>query len=76
MGTMSNVTEISIDKNNSNTPDINSTPNNKLTGENDIDTSSTAVMATAGTKPTYIILISAVLAIIGGSIFVIKKYVL
>lgn len=76
MGVMTNVAEISKDKNDSNTKDIDSTPNNKKSGEDDIDDAPVALTVVAGSKPTYIILISSILAIIGASVFVIKKYVL
>jgi len=76
MGVMTNVAEISADKNDSNTHDIDSTPNNKKEGEDDIDDAPVALTAVAGTKPQYIALIGTVLAIIGTGIGLIIKFVL
>ena len=76
MGVMTNVAEISKDKNDSNSKDIDSTPNNKKAGEDDIDDAPVALTVVAGSKPTYIILISSILALIGASVIIIKKYVL
>lgn len=76
MGVMTNVAEISKDKNESNTPDIDSTPNNKKSGEDDIDDAPVAITVVAGTKPTYVILIGSILALIGTSVIIIKKFVL
>ena len=76
MGVMTNVAEISEDKNDSNTPDIDSTPNNKKEGEDDIDDAPVALTAVAGSKPKYIALIGSVLAIIGTGAALIIKFVL
>ena len=76
MGVMTNVAEISQDKNDSNTPDIDSTPNNKKEGEDDIDDAPVALTAVAGSKPKYIALIGSVLAIIGTGVTLIIKFVL
>ena len=76
MGVMTNVAEISGDKNDSNTPDIDSTPNNKKEGEDDIDDAPVALTVVAGSRPQYIALISSVLAIIGTGITLIMKFVL
>lgn len=76
MKLMSNVVEISEIRNNSNTKDIDSTPNNKQEGEDDLDKSEVTVVSTAGTNSKYILIISIALAFMGGSIFLIKKFVL
>ena len=76
MGVMTNVAEISEDKNDSDTPDIDSTPNNKKEGEDDIDDAPVALTAVAGTKPQYIALIGSVLAIIGTGVTLIMKFVI
>ncbi len=76
MKTMTNIAEISKDKNDSGTPDIDSTPNNLKTGEDDIDDASVLLTPVTGSAPKYIALISGTLAIIGAGIFIIKKYVL
>ena len=75
MGVMVNVAEISEDKNDSNTPDIDSTPNNKKDGEDDIDDAPVALTVVTGSAPTYIAVASGVVLIIGASVFFIKKYV-
>ena len=73
-----NVAEISKDKNDSNTPDIDSTPNNKKPGEDDIDDAPVILTVKTGvTNDTEIILtITAGLAIITSSVILIRKYVL
>lgn len=71
-----NTAEISEDKNDSNTPDIDSTPNNQKPGEDDIDTADVFLSISTGTTPTYIALTTTVLAILGTGIILIKKFVL
>lgn len=71
-----NTAEISKDQNDSNTPDIDSTPNNKVAGEDDIDTAEVYLAISTGTAPTYIALTTVVLAIMTTGIILIKKYVL
>ena len=71
-----NTAEISQDKNDSNTPDIDSTPGNKVPGEDDIDTADVYLGISTGTAPTYIALVTVVLAIMSTGIVLIKKYVL
>ena len=77
MGIQTNVAEISDDKNDSNTPDIDSTPNNKKDGEDDIDNAEVLITISTGVaKPKYLILAGTVLAIWATGIILIKKYVL
>lgn len=76
MGVMVNVAEISKDKNDSDTPDIDSTPNNKKDGEDDIDDAPVALTVVAGSAPTYIAISSGIVAIVGAGLFFIKKYVI
>lgn len=71
-----NVAEISAHKNDSNSPDIDSTPDNKKAGEDDIDNAEVMLQISTGTAPTYIILTTTVLAILTTGIILIKKYVL
>ncbi|MBQ7411009.1 MAG: Cys-Gln thioester bond-forming surface protein [Clostridia bacterium] len=71
-----NKAEISEDKNDSNTPDIDSTPDNQKDGEDDIDTAEVILSISTGTAPTYIWLALTVLAIMATGIALIKKYVL
>ncbi len=75
MGVMTNTAEISEDYNDYGIPDRDSTPNNKVPGEDDIDDA--PVMLTVKTGSDVIIYISVVcgiLAILGVGIFGIKKY--
>ena len=75
MGVMTNTAEISEDYNDYGIPDRDSTPNNKVPGEDDIDDA--PVMLTVKTGSDVIIYISVacgILAILGVGIFGIKKY--
>ena len=76
MGVMINTAEISEDYNESDTPDIDSTPNNKVPGEDDIDDAPVALTMVTGSAPLYIGLTAGTLAIIAGGVFLIKKYVI
>ena len=75
-GTKVNIAEISADKNDSNTPDIDSTPNNKVDGEDDIDKAEVMLAISTGTAPTYVMLALTVSIIMVTGIALIKKYVL
>ena len=75
MGVMTNTAEISEDYNDYGIPDRDSTPNNKVPGEDDIEDA--PVMLTVKTGSDVIIYISVacgILAILGVGIFGIKKY--
>ena len=74
MGVMTNVAEISADKNDSDTPDIDSTPNNKKEGEDDIDDAPVALTVNAGKAKTYTALIASILSIVGVGAILIKKF--
>ena len=76
LGLKVNTAEISKDQNDSNTPDIDSTPNNKVPGEDDIDTAEVFLGISTGRAPTYIALTTTVLAIMTTGVILIKKYVL
>lgn len=73
-----NTAEISKDYNESHTPDIDSTPNNKKPGEDDIDDAPVILSIKTGVdnSVTYITLAGACLAILGTGVVLIKKYVL
>ena len=75
-GTKVNIAEISADSNDSNTPDIDSTPDNKVDGEDDIDKAEVMLSISTGTAPTYILLTLTVSIIMVTGIALIKKYVL
>ena len=76
MGVISNVAEISEDKNDSDTPDIDSTPNNKKEGEDDMDNATVALTVNAGKAPTYFAIVAGALSIIGIGAVLIKKFVI
>ena len=73
---MNNIAEISDDYNESGTPDVDSIPNNKKDGEDDIDDAPVIVTMVTGSKPTYFLLAGSVLAIIVSGAALLKKYVL
>ena len=76
LGKKVNIAEISKDHNNSNTPDIDSTPDNFKPGEDDIDDAPVILSVKTGEAPMYIGLTTVVLVIFAGGIYLIKKYVL
>ena len=76
LGKKTNIAEISKDENNSNTPDRDSTPDNKVPTEDDYDTAEVFLAISTGKAPTYIALTFTVLAILAVGIALIKKYVL
>ena len=73
-----NTAEISKDKNESNTPDIDSTPNNQKPGEDDIDDAPVILSIKTGAAQTiqYITLATSALAILAVGVIFIKKFVL
>ena len=76
LGLKTNVAEISDDYNEYNTPDIDSTPNNKKDGEDDIDDASVILSISTGGTQLYIILTITIISVLGCGVFAIKKYVL
>ena len=75
MGVKINTAEISKDKNKYNAPDIDSTPNNRKAGEDDIDDAPVALVVMTGGEQSYILIGIAALAVVGVGIALIKKYV-
>ena len=76
MGLKVNIAEISEDYNKHNSKDIDSTPNNKKNGEDDIDDAPVILTVRTGIEPSYVILTLLCLCIlVTGTIFI-KKYVL
>ena len=73
-----NVAEISEDKNDSDTPDIDSTPNNKKDGEDDIDDAPVILSVKTGgnIQIEYIVVASGALILIAAGAILIKKFVL
>ncbi len=76
MGVMDNVAEISEDYNKYDVPDIDSTPDNKKEGEDDIDNAPVMLSITTGQVRIYFGLGFIVLITIAGGIILIKKYVI
>lgn len=76
MGLMTNIAEISEDYNDKGVPDIDSTPDNKKEGEDDIDDAPVIVSISTGQARIYYTLGFVVLITIAGGIILIKKYVL
>ena len=75
-GQMTNVAEISEDKNDYGIKDIDSTPNNKTPGEDDIDDATVLLSIRTGGAFTYFKIGMVTLVIIGGAVTVIKKHVM
>ena len=73
-----NTAEISKDKNDSDTPDIDSTPNNLKEGEDDIDDAPVLLTVKTGTDNVMPVVgvVAISIAIIGVSAILIKRYVL
>ena len=76
MGLKTNIAEISKDYNDSLTPDIDSTPDNFIEGEDDQDDAPVMLAIELGQTRIYFGLIFMVLGTIGVGIFLIKKFVL
>lgn len=76
LGKKINVAEISKDDNEYDSPDIDSTPDNKVPGEDDIDDAPVILSISTGSTPTYYNLIAAVSVIMITGIVLIKKFVL
>ena len=75
-GLKTNVAEISKDYNDSNTPDIDSTPDNNVPEEDDQDEASVIISIKTGDVPIYLGLITASMATLGGGVYFIRKFVL
>ena len=77
LGTKINIAEISKDSNPSDTPDIDSTPDNEKEGEDDIDDAPVMLVIKTGIdiEPKYITLTFVVLVILTTGTVLIKKYV-
>ena len=76
MGLKVNTAEISKDYNEYGTPDIDSTPNNKVLGEDDIDDAPVMLTVKTGQAATYAGVTVIVLTILAGGVISIKKFVL
>ncbi len=76
LGTKTNVAEISKDENPYGSEDIDSTPNNRVDGEDDIDSVPVLLSISTGTEKAYIVLPTAIIVIMATGVTLIKKYVL
>ena len=76
LGLKTNTAEISKDYNEYGTPDIDSTPNNKVPGEDDIDDAPVILAVRTGEPIVYTGIAIAVLAIVSLGVVVIRKKVL
>ena len=76
MGVMTNTAEISIDKNEFDLPDIDSTPDNKKPGEDDIDDAPVMLSISTGQARIYFTLGFVILMTGASGIVLIKKFVL
>ena len=76
MGVMVNTAEISEDDNEYDVPDIDSTPDNKKPGEDDIDDAPVMLSIETGQVRIYFTLGFTILLTIAGGVILIKKYVL
>ena len=75
MGLKTNIAEISQDYNDSNTPDIDSVPDNFKEDEDDIDDAPVMLTVALGDAKLYIGIAALVVIALGGGVFIIKKYV-
>lgn len=76
LGLKTNIAEISEDYNDRGVPDIDSTPDNKKDGEDDIDDAPVLLSISTGQARIYFTLGFVVLITIAGGVVLIKKYVL
>ena len=76
MGLKTNTAEISEDYNDKGVPDRDSTPDNKVPGEDDIDDAPVMLSVSTGQARIFYVLGSVILVTLGGGIFLIKKYIL
>ena len=76
LGLKTNTAEISEDYNDKGAPDIDSTPDNKVPGEDDIDDAEVILSISTGQVRIYYTLGFIVLITIGGGVLLIKKYVI
>ena len=76
MGLKVNIAEISKDYNEYGVPDIDSTPNNKKDGEDDIDDAPVMLAVQTGQIRMYALISGTVLIVLASGIILIKKYVI
>ena len=76
MGQMTNIAEISEDYNDKGVPDRDSTPNNQVPGEDDIDDAPVLLSIETGQQRIYFVLGLTVLGTLAGGLVLIKKFVI
>ena len=76
MGLKTNTAEISEDKNEYDVPDRDSTPDNKVEGEDDIDIAKVILNISTGAAKTYFMLTLGLLTVVLVGVVLIKKFVL
>ena len=76
MGQMTNIAEISEDYNDKGAPDRDSTPDNQVMGEDDIDDAPVLLSIETGQERIYFVLGFTVLGTLAGGLVLIKKFVI
>ena len=76
MGQMTNIAEISEDYNDKGVPDRDSTPDNQVWGEDDIDDAPVLLSIETGQERIYYVLGFTVLGTLAGGLILIKKFVI
>ena len=76
LGLKTNIAEISEDYNDKNVPDIDSTPDNKVPGEDDIDDAPVILSVSTGQERIYYTLGFVILITLASGVILIKKFVL
>ena len=76
MGQMTNIAEISEDYNDKGAPDRDSTPDNQVMGEDDIDDAPVLLSIETGQERIYFVLGFTVLGTLAGGLILIKKFVI
>ena len=76
MGQMTNIAEISEDYNDKGAPDRDSTPDNQVWGEDDIDDAPVLLSIETGQERIYFVLGFTVLGTLAGGLILIKKFVI
>ena len=76
MGQMTNIAEISEDYNDKGVPDRDSTPDNQVPGEDDIDDAPVLLSIETGQERIYFVLGFTVLGTLAGGLVLMKKFVL
>ena len=76
LGQKVNVAEISEDYNFNDSHDIDSTPNNKVVGEDDLDTAPVLLSISTGAEKVVFLLPIATISVVSIGIFISKKFII